>query len=127
MKGFDTTQTWLFRAQHVELDNAVLYAGKGESFTSRASLSSTSFNSSTSFTCWNSSFNSLATSKPYFISLYPLPLLSTDPDFRLTPSSNTPHSRHSLTSQSRSSPYHGFKLNDGTSRYRHPINNLLLL
>ena len=26
---------------------------------------------------------------------------------------------HSFTSQSRSSPYHGFKLNDGTSRYRH--------
>ena len=117
-EGFDTTQ---FRALRVELDNAVLYAWKGESFTGRASLSSTTFDSSTSFTCWNSSFNSPATSKPYFTSLYPLPLLSTDPDFCFTPSSNTPHSHHALTSQSRSSPYHGFKLNDGTSSYRHPI------
>ena len=57
----------------------------------------------------------------YFTSLYPLPLLSTDPDLRPTSSSNTPYSRHSFPSQSRSSTYHVFKLNDGTSRYRHPI------
>ena len=120
-EGFDTTQPYLFRAQRVELDNADFYARKGESFTGRASLSSTIFDSSTSFTCWNSSFSLPVTSKPYSTSLYPLPLLSTDPDFRLTPSSNTLYSRYSFPSQSHSSLYHGFRLNDGISRYRHPI------
>ena len=73
---FDTTQALLFRAQPVEVDNAVLYAWKGESFTDRAALSTSNFDSSTSSTCWNLSFNSPITSKLYSTFLYPLPLLS---------------------------------------------------
>ena len=120
-EGFDTTQPQLFRVQRVEVDNAVFYARKGESFTDRAVLSTISFDSSTCFTGWNSSFNSPVTSKPYSTSLYTLPFLSTDSDFRLTPASNTPYSHYSFPSRSHSSPYHGFKHNDGISRYRHPI------
>ena len=118
---FDTAQALLFRAQRVEVNNAVLYARKGEFFTDQTALSTSSFDSSISSTCWNSSFNSPATSKPYSASLYQFPLLSTSPNFRLTPSSNTPYSHFSFPSQSHSSPYLDFNLNDDTSRHRRPI------
>ena len=118
---FDTTIPLLFRAQRIEIDYAVLDAREGEPVTDRTALSTSNFNSSTSSICWNSSFKSPVTSKAYFTSLYLLLLLSTGPDFDLTPSSNAPCSSFSFSFQSQSSHYRAINLNDGTSRHSHRV------
>ena len=116
-----TPQALLLRSQRVELDNAVLDARKNESLTDRTALSTSNFDFPTPSTRWNPSFNWPNSSKPYSTSSYPVPLLSTGPHFRLTSSSNTPRSRYSFSSQSRSSNYHGSNLNHRPFHHRRPI------